>query len=89
MRNLIINKRYRRDLKLMRKRGKDERKLNKIINELQAGHQLDLKHRNHPLTGDWSGCWECHVEPDWLLVYDVTENELELIRLGSHSDLFG
>ena len=89
MRKLIINKRYRRDLKLARKRGKDEKNLNIIIDGLQAGHQLAPKHRPHLLTGDWRGCWECHVEPDLLLIYDLTEDALELIRLGTHSDLFG
>jgi mRNA interferase YafQ len=45
-------------------------------------------YRPHKLTGEWKGVWECHIEPDWLLIYDVTPTEVLLIRTGTHSDLF-
>ena len=57
--------------------------------ELLAEHgELPAAYRAHKLTGDWKGVWECHIEPDWLLIYDVTPNEILLIRTGMHRDLF-
>ena len=49
---------------------------------------LDPRHRRHRLTGDWSPCWECHIEPDWLLVWEQENDTLILVRTGTHSDLF-
>ncbi len=63
----------------------------KHINELlMAGEQLPVKNRDHILTGNWKGHRECHIEPDWLLIYRVNEveKEIEYVRIGSHSDLF-
>jgi mRNA interferase YafQ len=62
--------------------------LSHIINELRSGRTLPPKNRNHKLKGEYTDCWECHIEPDWLLIYQITPQELILVRMGSHSDLF-
>lgn len=59
------------------------------MDKLISKELLDPKHRDHPLIGDYKGCRECHVEPDWLLVYSTTKSEIYFIRTGTHSDLFG
>ena len=74
----------------MKKRGYDMSLLESIIDTLRQGKKLDVKHRNHALTGDFRGYHECHIKPDWLLVY-LIENDiltLTMIDTGSHSDLF-
>lgn len=87
---LEVSRQYLRDLKLARKRGLDESKLDEIINKLLAGETLPPKNRDHALVGDYKGCRECHISPDWLLIYAIDNglNLLSLIRTGSHSDLF-
>lgn len=84
----ISHKQFDRDLKLAKKRGKDLQKIAFIIKELQNGKTLPAKNRNHKLKGSYADCLECHIEPDWLLIYALTEVELILIRTGTHSDLF-
>ena len=82
---------FKRDLKLAKKQGKDTEKLLNIIGKLSNGEPLEEKYRDHILTGDYKGCRECHVEPDWLLVYEIFNDILVLMvyRAGSHSELFG
>ena len=70
----------------MVKRGKNLKKLGMVT--LQAGKKLERKYKPHPLSGTWSRYMECHIEPDWLLIYQLTEIELRLVRTGSHADLF-
>lgn len=86
-----VTKQYLRDLKLARKRSLDENKLNEIIRLLSSGQDLPAKNRDHPLVGNFRGCRECHISPDWLLIYRKSETLqiLSLVRTGSHSDLFG
>lgn len=81
---------FKKDLKLAKKRGLNLDELKFVINELAKGNSLDAKYKDHDLHGDWEGCRECHIEPDWLLVYTLYEEEviLYLVRTGSHSDLF-
>lgn len=81
---------FKRDLKLAKKQGKDINKLFDVISTLAEGKKLDSKYRDHNLSGDYTGCRECHVEPDWLLVYEVMEHVLVLMiyRVGTHSELF-
>ena len=81
----------KRDLKRLRKQGKDMEKLRAILLQLAAGQSLPPNHRDHPLAGDKKACRECHVEPDWLLVYQIQQAELVLLAIatGSHADLFG
>ena len=77
-------------MKLARKRGLDENKLNEIILKLIKGEELPPKNRDHNLSGDYKGFRECHISPDWLLIYgrDITVKIVTLIRTGTHSDLF-
>lgn len=79
---------FKRDVKLAKKRGKALPRLWAVIETLQKEESLSPKHRPHPLKGIWSPAWECHIEPDWLLVYHVSDGELRLIRTGTHADLF-
>ena len=81
---------FKKDLKLAKKQGKDIDKLFSVIEQLANGEPLEEKYRDHDLGGNYKGCRECHVEPDWLLVYEVIANVLVLIlyRVGSHSNLF-
>jgi len=79
---------FLRDLKLVRKRGKDVRKIEAVIKTLARDEKLSSKHRPHRLQGEMKGCWECHIEPDWLLIWDEDDQQLVLIRCGTHADLF-
>lgn len=81
---------FKKDLKLAKKQGKDLEKLFQIVEILAEGRTLEAKHRDHSLSGNYRGFRECHIEPDWLLVYRIYENVLvlSLVRLGSHSELF-
>lgn len=90
MYNLRFTNKIQRNIKLMKKRGKDLEKLKVVLNLLQKGEELPSKYRDHALTGDFTDCRECHIEPDWLLVYEIINSELVILLLttGSHSDLF-
>ena len=88
MLKLITKGRFNREVKKFKKRGKDMNKLQQVIELLQKRIPLPAKHRPHKLHGEFNGYWECHVEPDWLLVYKATESELILFATGTHSDLF-
>ena len=79
---------YKRDIKLCAKRGYDLSLLNDVINTLRIPQVLPPKNRDHILQGEYTGKRECHVTPDWLLIYQVVDDELYLVRTGSHSDLF-
>ncbi len=82
--------RFRRDLKRTRRRGKDSEKIKDVIKLLVAEEPLPERLRDHPLVGDWRGYRECHLEPDWLLIYrtDTEAGTLALVRTGTHADLF-
>jgi mRNA interferase YafQ len=80
---------FERDLRRVNKQGKDLDKLETVVDILQAREQLPARCRPHPLRGIWAGHWDCHLEPDWLLLYKVTDDALILVRTGSHADLFG
>ncbi|MCE2457272.1 MAG: type II toxin-antitoxin system YafQ family toxin [Dehalococcoidia bacterium] len=87
---LSTTSRFERDLRRARRRGKDLDKLWSIVEQLLEGRSLSSRNRPHRLSGAWSHCWECHIEPDWLLIWDSTDDDvLILVRTGSHSDLFG
>jgi mRNA interferase YafQ len=88
MRIIIWQAQFKKDFKNATKRGKNLEKLARIIGDLQLGKSLSYKNRNHKLQGNYTDCWECHIESDWLLIYQLTSEELTLIRTGSHSDLF-
>jgi mRNA interferase YafQ len=88
MRRIVEQKQFRQDLKRQKRRGKDVEELIAVVELLAEAGALPLGYRPHKLSGEWKGVWECHVEPDWLLIYDVTDKELLLIRTGTHLDLF-
>lgn len=79
---------FKKDIKKQKKRGKDLQKLKEIIDILVSSKPLPEKHRDHALSGNWSGWRDCHIEPDWLLIYKISIEELTLGRTGTHSDLF-
>ncbi len=81
---------FKKDYKLAKKRGCNMEKLEKIINLLANREVLPKANKDHNLTGNYAGCRECHISPDWLLVYEIIEEKLVLLllRTGTHSDLF-
>ena len=83
--------RFKKDIKLAQKQGKNIDKLFTVIDLLAHGNTLEAKFRDHELGGAYKGCRECHIEPDWLLIYEIDNGLLILVlnRVGSHSDLFG
>lgn len=85
---LLTTKRFERDLKRVRKRGKNLDKLWSVVEQLLSKQPLAPQHRQHRLAGSWSPCQECHIEPDWLLVWDDENDSLTLVRTGTHADLF-
>ena len=89
MLSLKTTTKFRKDYKRLKKQGKDMRELETVINTLLAGKPLASKYRDHPLTGNYIGFRECHVQPDWLLIYAADQEQLVLTasRTGSHSDL--
>ena len=90
MLDLVTTSQFRKDLKRIRKRGYDVSKLDDVLKTLLREEPLPAKHHDHALTGDYTGFRECHVEPDWLLVYAIDKGQLILTasRTGTHSDLF-
>lgn len=89
MLNLNASVAYKKDLKLCKKRGYDLTLLNAVINTLLIPMPLPFKNKDHQLSGNLTGKRECHISPDWLLIYQIDGNELYLVRTGTHSDLFG
>ena len=81
---------FQKDLKRIQKRSYDLTLLTSVIKKLSSGEDLSVKFRDHDLTGDYSKCRECHIAPDWLLIYERSDADalLYLIRTGTHSDLF-
>ena len=81
---------FKKDYKRVVKRGYDIKLIEEIIHKLANGEQLPEKNRDHPLSGDYAGCRECHITSDWLLIYEIDHGELVLYltRTGTHSDLF-
>ena len=86
----ITTNRFEKDYKLMQRRDKEINKLDAIMRKLVHGEALDIKYKDHTLKGDFKNRRECHIEPDWLLVYKIDKNEKAIIfeRTGSHADLF-
>ena len=88
MKRVFQTTQFGRDVKRMRKRGKDLAKLQEIVSQLASGTPLAPKHRDHPLVGEWRSSRDCHVEPDWILIYTADGESLRLERTGTHADLF-
>ena len=86
---LFSTTQFKRDLRRAKRRGKDLDILWAVVERLVSRQPLDIRNRPHRLSGEWSRFWECHIEPDWLLIWDTREDDaLVLIRTGSHTDLF-
>lgn len=88
MKTIFETSQFRKDLKKIKKRGKDIQKLKEVVRQIANGEILDARHRDHALTGSRRGSRDCHVEPDWLLIYRKDDDSLYLERSGTHSDLF-
>ena len=90
MLNPIYSTQFRKDYKRCKKRNYNMQELLDIMSDLEAEKPLATKHREHQLQGDYKGCLDCHVRPDWLLIYqiDKEQNEIYFVRTGTHSDLF-
>ena len=90
MLKLNTSTQFKKDYKLAKRRGLDISLLKSIVTKLANGESLDPKYKDHPLTGNWIGHRECHIQPDWLLVYRYEDDVLvlTLVRTGTHSDLF-
>lgn len=90
--NIDYTTNFKKQYKKLKKQGKDLTKLYKVIETLASGEQLEEKYRNHNLINDkkYKNCQECHIEPDWLLIYTIQDNKLVLLLFatGTHSDLF-
>ncbi len=80
---------FRRGLKRMRKRGADMNRLKEVVFRLADGMPMPAKMKDHALGGEWNGWRDCHLSPDWVLIYRLTDEELILGGTGTHSDLFG
>lgn len=93
MRTIIFSSQYKKDLKLARKRNLPEEELNSVVFNLANDVPLEPRFRDHELSSQFKGFRECHIRPDWLLLYKKTDSGelqiLELARTGSHSDIFG
>jgi mRNA interferase YafQ len=88
LRTAIRGTQFRKDVKLAQKRGKDMNKLRDVVLLLLEGRHLLPQYKDHPLQRRWRQYRDCHIEPDWLLIYKIEGNDLHLVRTGSHSDLF-
>ena len=84
----VYTRQFERDLKRIKKRGKNIEKLKIILSSLTEEEKLDPIHRDHKLVGNWLGRHECHIESDWLLIYKTEGDRIIFERTGTHSDLF-
>ena len=90
MLDVVLSNQFKKDLKLMNRRGVNLDLLDYVVNKLANNEELEEKYYDHALTGNYVGFRECHIKPDWLLIYRINGNELYLFlsRTGTHSDLF-
>jgi len=79
---------FKKDYKKVKKQNKDLLKLKTVIEKLVDQQILETKYKDHQLTGNWKGHRDCHIEPDWILIYQLTDDALILERTGTHSELF-
>lgn len=88
--SIVTTTQFRKDLKTVRKRGCDLSLLKSVVDTLAMGVSLPEKYKDHNLIGNFRGCRECHITPDWLLIYEISDTELilYLTRTGTHNDLF-
>jgi len=84
----FYSNRFDKELKRMLKRGKEAEKIKDVIRKLINEERLDRRYKDHPLRGNYRGCRDCHIEPDWILIYRIDGNQIQFLRTGTHSDLF-
>lgn len=84
----VITAKFKKDYKLSAKRGYDLNKIKYIMTELTNENKLPQINKDHALSGNYIGCRECHIESNWLLIYELTETEIRFLRTGTHADLF-
>jgi len=89
LRTAHYTRQFKRDLKLAQKRRKDISKIKNVMALIVEEHVLAERHKDHPLAGNFVHYRECHIEPDWLLIYQLTPSEVCFVRTGTHSDLYG
>lgn len=89
--DVILSAKFRKDLKRCKKAGLDTNQLLQVVHLLECGVPLPPKYHDHALKGEYAGSRECHIHPDWLLIYEIDNGELTLtlVRTGSHANLFG
>lgn len=88
MRKVSYSTQFKKDFKLIIKRGFNVKALYIVMKKLERGEKLEQKYREHYLVGKYKGYLECHVGPDWLLIYKVYDDHLYFVRTGTHADLF-
>lgn len=88
IRKVFYTNKFRKDFKAAIKRGLNMKLIKKVMKDLENGVLLEPKYKEHPLSGDYIGNMECHIQPDWLLIYALTEDSVTFVRTGTHSDLF-
>lgn len=88
MLTVVYRNKFKKNIDLLIKRGKDPEKIKLVIIALVNEQPLDPKQKDHPLTGNYKGFRDCHIEPDWVMIYRIKEDKLYLERTGTHSDLF-
>jgi mRNA interferase YafQ len=88
MKAIFQTSQFKKDFKRIKKRGKDLNKLKDVVSAMANSEALQERHRDHALSGNWLGSRDCHIEPDWILIYRIDGEFLFLERTGSHSDLF-
>ena len=88
MRTFSRTSQFKKDVKRADKRGWDMAKLKAVLELLIDGEPLPAELKDHPLRGNFSGSRDCHIEPDWVLIYAIVGDELRLLRTGTHADLF-
>jgi mRNA interferase YafQ len=85
---VVYRKKFKKNLDMMIRRGKNPEKIKEVILVLASGNTLDIRYKDHALSGNLSGFRDCHIDPDWLMIYRIEADTLYLERTGSHSDLF-
>lgn len=86
--NIHYTTQFKKDYKRIKRQKKNIQKLESIITLLVTGQELDPQYKDHPLVGNWKNHRDCHIEPDWVLIYRITADDLYLERTGSHAELY-
>jgi mRNA interferase YafQ len=89
MRDIVYSSKIKKDLKLYRKRGLNLDLFYEVVLKIAKGNLLEPSNQDHPLHGKLAGKRDCHIEPDWVLIYSVNKKEVMLYRTGTHSDIYG